>query len=77
MIIEVMCRIADGPLRPGELEITQAAAPLVNWCGGSCAGNRAPLEDFDESVDRGFEVVASAAKLVSLPVLWRLGHTAG
>jgi hypothetical protein len=31
MIIEVMCRIADGPLRPGELEITQAAAPLVSW----------------------------------------------
>ncbi len=31
MIIEVMCRIADGPLRPGELEVTQAAAPLVSW----------------------------------------------
>lgn len=31
MIIEVMCRIADGPLRPGELKITQAAAPLVSW----------------------------------------------
>jgi hypothetical protein len=31
MIIEVMCRIADGPLRPGELEITQAAVPLVSW----------------------------------------------
>ncbi|MGH3804309.1 MAG: hypothetical protein ACRDTD_30065 [Pseudonocardiaceae bacterium] len=31
MIIEVMCRIADGPLRPGELEVTQAAVPLVSW----------------------------------------------
>lgn len=31
MIIEVMCRIADGPLRPGELEITQAVGPLVSW----------------------------------------------
>jgi hypothetical protein len=31
MIVEVMCRIADGPLRPGELEVTQAAAPLVSW----------------------------------------------
>jgi len=31
MIIEVMCRIADGPLRPAELEITQIAVPLVSW----------------------------------------------
>lgn len=31
VIIEVMCRIADGPLRPGELEITQATGPLVSW----------------------------------------------
>lgn len=31
MIIEVMCRIAGGPLKPGELEVTQAAAPLVSW----------------------------------------------
>lgn len=31
MIIEVMCRIADGPLRPGELEITQIVGPLVSW----------------------------------------------
>jgi hypothetical protein len=31
MIIDVMCRIADGPLRPGELEITQAGVPLVSW----------------------------------------------
>lgn len=31
MIIEVMCRIADGPLRPGELEVTQPAGPLVSW----------------------------------------------
>lgn len=31
MIIEMMWRIADGPLRPGELEITQAVGPLVSW----------------------------------------------
>jgi hypothetical protein len=31
MIVEVMCRIADGPLRPGELEVTQTAGPLVIW----------------------------------------------
>lgn len=31
MIIEVMCRIADGPLRPGELEVTQVVGPLVSW----------------------------------------------
>ncbi|HET9257667.1 MAG TPA: hypothetical protein VFO16_21055 [Pseudonocardiaceae bacterium] len=31
MIIDVMCRIADGPLRPGALEVTQAIAPLVSW----------------------------------------------
>ena len=31
MIIEVMCRIADGPLRPGELEVSQVAVPLVTW----------------------------------------------
>jgi hypothetical protein len=31
MIIEVLCRIADGPLRPGELEVTQGAVPLVSW----------------------------------------------
>lgn len=31
MIINMMCRIDDGPLRPGELEITQTVAPLVSW----------------------------------------------
>ena len=31
MIIEVMCRIAGGPLRPGELEVTQVVGPLVSW----------------------------------------------
>jgi hypothetical protein len=31
MNIKVMCRIADGPLRPGELEVTQPVAPLVSW----------------------------------------------
>lgn len=31
MIIEVMCRIAGGPLRSGELEVTQAVGPLVSW----------------------------------------------
>ena len=30
-MIEVMCRIADGPLGPGELEIAQEADPLVSW----------------------------------------------
>ncbi|HXT43347.1 MAG TPA: hypothetical protein VN748_04410 [Pseudonocardiaceae bacterium] len=30
--IEVMCRIADGALRPGELVVTQRVAPLVSWC---------------------------------------------
>src|SRR4051812_2800932 len=31
MSIEVMCRIDDDPLRPGELEIAQQIAPLVSW----------------------------------------------
>ena len=31
MEIEVMCRIAGGPLRPGELVVTQPVAPLVSW----------------------------------------------
>ncbi|MDQ3764347.1 MAG: hypothetical protein M3460_23075 [Actinomycetota bacterium] len=31
MIIKVTCRIAGGPGRPGELEVAQAAAPLVSW----------------------------------------------
>ena len=31
MIIEVMCRIANGPLRSGELEVSQVAVPLVSW----------------------------------------------
>ncbi len=31
MIVKVMCRIADGQLRPGELEVTQPVAPLVSW----------------------------------------------
>jgi hypothetical protein len=36
MSIEVMCRIADGPLRPGELGITQTIAPLVSWSVTTC-----------------------------------------
>ena len=44
MIIEVMCRIADGPLRPGELEITQAVGPLVSWS--------VDTRDFSEAGDR-------------------------
>ncbi len=32
MIVKVMCRVADGELRPGELEVTQPVAPLVSWC---------------------------------------------
>lgn len=31
MDIEVMCRIAGGALRPGELVVTQPVAPLVSW----------------------------------------------
>ncbi|HZS21302.1 MAG TPA: hypothetical protein VFA63_09970 [Pseudonocardiaceae bacterium] len=31
MSVEVMCRIDDGPLRPGKLEIAQQIAPLVSW----------------------------------------------
>jgi hypothetical protein len=31
MSIGVMCRIDDGPLRPGELEIAQQIVPLVSW----------------------------------------------
>lgn len=27
----MMCRIADGPLRPGELDVSQAVVPLVSW----------------------------------------------
>lgn len=26
-----MCRVADGPLRPGELDVSQAVVPLVSW----------------------------------------------
>lgn len=52
MIIEVMCRIADGPLRPGELEITQTAVPLVSWAvntrdvaeAGDLQGRDLPVE---------------------------------
>jgi len=31
MIVNVMCRIADGQLSPGELEVSQPVAPLVSW----------------------------------------------
>jgi hypothetical protein len=31
MIVDVMCRIAGGLDRPGKLEVTQAAVPLVSW----------------------------------------------
>ncbi|MGH3692768.1 MAG: hypothetical protein ACRDRX_01980 [Pseudonocardiaceae bacterium] len=41
MIIEIMCRIADGPLRPGELEVTQVAVPLVSWSVNSRDGSEA------------------------------------
>ncbi len=77
MIIGVMCRIADGPLRAGELEVTQVAASLVNCAEVLVQGTECCWKGVDESVGRGFEVVASAAELVSLPVLWSLGHTAG
>jgi hypothetical protein len=41
MIIEVMCRIADGPLRPGELEVSQVAVPLVSWSVSTHEGSEA------------------------------------
>ena len=52
MNIAVMCRIADGPLRPGELEVTQPVAPLVSWSvsirdrpqEGDQLGSNVPIE---------------------------------
>ena len=41
MIVEVMCRIADGPLRPGELEVSQVAVPLVSWSVNTREGSEA------------------------------------
>lgn len=41
MIIEVMCRIADGPLRPGELEVSQVGVPLVSWSVNTREGSEA------------------------------------
>jgi hypothetical protein len=52
MMIEVMWRTVDGPLRPGELEVTQAAVPLVSWSvntrdvseAGDLQGKDLPIE---------------------------------
>jgi hypothetical protein len=41
MIINVMCRIADGPFKPSELEVTQSAVPLVSWSVHSREGSGA------------------------------------
>lgn len=41
MILEVMCRIADGPLRAGKLAVTQTAGPLVTWSVDTCDVSRA------------------------------------
>lgn len=41
MIVEVMWRIGDGPLMPGKLEVTQAAAPLVSWSVSTRDGSEA------------------------------------
>lgn len=41
MIIEVMCRIADGPLKPGELEVSQVGVPLVSWSVTTHEGSEA------------------------------------
>lgn len=41
MIVEVMCRIADGPLTPGELEVSQVAVPLVSWSVNTGEGSEA------------------------------------
>lgn len=55
MIIEVMYRIANGPFRPGELEITQAAAPLVSWSVSTRDISEAgDLEDRDLAIELHF-----------------------
>ncbi|MDQ2791255.1 MAG: hypothetical protein M3Y73_16660 [Actinomycetota bacterium] len=55
MIISVMCRIADGPLGPGELEVTQAAAPLVSWSVSTRDGSEAwDLQGKDLAVELRF-----------------------
>jgi hypothetical protein len=48
MIIEVMCRIGDGPLRPGALEVTQAVAPLVSWSVNTHNGSEASEQQGDD-----------------------------
>jgi hypothetical protein len=55
MIIEVLCRIADGPLKPGELEVTQAVAPLVSWSVSPRDGSEAwELQGKDLAVELRF-----------------------
>ncbi|PZS23496.1 MAG: hypothetical protein DLM60_02575 [Pseudonocardiales bacterium] len=50
-----MCRIADGPLGPGELEVTQAAAPLVSWSVSTRDGSEAwDLQGKDLAVELRF-----------------------
>lgn len=49
--IEVMCRIADGALRPGELVVTQRIAPLVSWCVGTRVSSQAGDQLGDVAVE--------------------------
>ena len=51
MNIEVMCRIADGPLRPGELTVTQPVAPLVSWRINTRASSQADEQLGDVTVE--------------------------
>ncbi|MGH3768557.1 MAG: hypothetical protein ACRDS0_24165 [Pseudonocardiaceae bacterium] len=53
MIVKVMCRIDDGQLRPGELEITQPVAPLVSW---SVNTSDLPEEQRPQAIDLSVEV---------------------
>jgi hypothetical protein len=51
MNIEVMCRIADGPLRPAELVVTQPVAPLVSWCVSTHVSSQAGHQPGDVTVE--------------------------
>jgi len=49
--IEVMCRVADGALRPGELLVTQRVAPLVSWCLSTRVSSQASDQLGDVNVE--------------------------
>jgi hypothetical protein len=82
MIVNVMCRIADGQLRPGELEVSQPVAPLVSWSintredaaewGPQASDVAVELHLPDETVWTGEAyLVTEADHESSLPVLLR------